>query len=83
MNKEKIPQQNKDINKPEGAEKNGDFWEKKYDDGNSIEKTILFCPSCGGQIVSQSEPIEAGEMSCGNCGFEGKTTLNGQEKEVA
>ncbi len=67
--KEKLSKQNKDINKPEGAEKNGDFWEKSYDDVN-----VLFCPECGTQIFKTRETIEAEEQKCASCGFEGKTT---------
>ena len=61
------------INRPEDSDKNGDFWEKKYDDGNGLEKTILFCPECGAQIVSTSKGIESGEHTCPGCGFEGQT----------
>jgi len=74
------------INRPEGSKKNGDFWEKKYDDGNGIEKTVIFCPQCGGQVVSQSgQEVEAGEHACPHCGFEGKIagTPENTEEEAA
>ncbi|MEX0877464.1 MAG: zinc ribbon domain-containing protein [Candidatus Spechtbacterales bacterium] len=61
------------INKPEGSEKNGNFWEKKYDDGNGVEKTIVFCPQCGGQVLAAEKEVEAGEHACSHCGFEGNT----------
>lgn len=73
------------INKPEGAEKNGDFWEKKYDDGNDIERTMLFCPSCGAQIPGPTEGFEAGmEIKCETpeCGFEGKTAGDSSTEEM-